>query len=93
MAIEKQVWVFAVDARSAPGGTFSSLDLAEAWIRERKLSGVLTAYPVDEGCYDWAMRHGLVTGRARERGGDPGFVASFSSASQEHYHFTDGKRD
>jgi hypothetical protein len=56
----------------------------------RRLTGVLTTFPVDEGCYDWAMRLRLVTDRAKERGGDATFVASFSSAVLEHFHYTDG---
>ena len=87
------VWIFARGANDAPGGVFTSRDAAEEWIRRNRLSGVLTAYPLDEGSYDWAMRHGLVTGRATQRGDDPAFVASFSSASQEHFHYTDGACD
>ncbi|HMS16067.1 MAG TPA: hypothetical protein PKA37_04440 [Planctomycetota bacterium] len=80
MIPEKHVWIFARDPHSAPAGVFTDRQAAEAWIRARRLTGVLTAYPVDEGCYDWAMRLRLVTGRAEERGADPSFVASFSSA-------------
>lgn len=92
MLPEKHVWIFTLDTGGFPGGVFTTRELAEAWIRERRLSGTLTAYPVDEGCYDWAMRHRLVTGRAKDRGGEPAFVASFSSAAQEHFHYTDGAR-
>lgn len=85
------IWIFTLDANSYPGGAFSTREAAEVWIRERRLTGMLTALPVDEGSYDWAMRMELVTGRARERGDDCAFVASFSSAGQEHYHYVDGK--
>jgi hypothetical protein len=88
---EKHVWIFARDARSAPGGVFTTREAAELWIREHHLTGVLTALPLDEGCYDWAMRLKLVTGCATERGGESAFVASFSSAAQEHHHYTDGE--
>jgi hypothetical protein len=37
------------------------------------------------------MRLKLVTGCATERGGESAFVASFSSAAQEHHHYTDGE--
>ena len=93
MIPERHVWIFARDAQSAPGGVFTTREAAEGWIRDRRLTGVLTAFPVDEGCYDWAMRLRLVTGRAKDRGGESAFVASFSSASQEHVHYTDGKAD
>jgi hypothetical protein len=52
---------------------------------------VLTVYPLDEGCFDWALRQDLVTGRARERGDDAAFVGSFSSASQDHAHYQNGE--
>ena len=71
--------------------SFTSREEAEKWIRARRLSGVLTAYPLDEGCFDWAVRHRLVTGRARDRGHDPSFVGSFSSATQEHFHYEHGE--
>ena len=86
----KHVWVFVGEGGPSPGGVFSSRANAEAWIRARKLSGTLTAYPVDEGVFDWALRTGAVTGRARERGDEPPFVGSFTSAVQEHFHYVDG---
>ena len=90
MRPEPCVWVFNGEGGQFPGGVFSTRERAEAWVRARRLSGVLTAYPLDEGCFDWALRAGAVTGRARERGGDAAFVGSFSSAVQEHYHYEDG---
>ena len=91
MVPEKCVWIFNGDGGRFPGGVFTSRIPAEEWIARHKLAGVLTAYPVDEGCFEWALRSDLITGRARERGNDPTFVGSFSSASQEHFHYTDGK--
>jgi hypothetical protein len=91
MTPEKHVWVFNGQGGQFPGGVFTSRDLAEAWIRSRRLTGVLTAYPLDEGCYDWALRQKLITGRARERGDEPDFVGSFSSSSQDHIHYEEGE--
>jgi hypothetical protein len=54
MLPELHVWVFTTPKCSFPGGVFTSREGAEAWIRERRLTGILTAYPVDEGCFDWA---------------------------------------
>jgi hypothetical protein len=87
------VWIFNGDVGRFAGGVFGSRERAEDWIRERRLSGVLTAYPLDEGCFDWARRNKLITGRAKERGDDPDFVGSFTTASQEHYHYKDGRQD
>lgn len=92
MTSEDRVWLFHGDEGRFAGGAFTSRERAEDWIRARRLSGVLTAYPLDEGCFDWALRQGLVTGRAQSRGDDPDFVGSFTTASQEHHHYKDGQR-
>lgn len=92
MIPEKHVWVFNGKGGPCPGGVFTSRELAEEWIRARRLTGMLTAYPLDEGCFDWALRMELITGRARGRGDDPAFVGSFSSAAQEHFHYEEGER-
>ena len=95
MVPESAIWVFNGDGGQFPGGVFSSQDRAVAWIEEHALSGVLTAYPLDEGCLDWAVRVGVfkvTTPRHEERLRDPRFRSAFSSASQEHWHFVDGVR-
>lgn len=92
MLPERHVWVFNSDARGFPGGVFTDRTVAETWIAMRRLTGVLTAYPIDEGCYDFAIRNGLLSLRALEQNKDnPKFVGSFSSASLDHYHYEDGK--
>jgi hypothetical protein len=91
MLQEKYVWVFNGAGGRFPGGIFTSRELAEEWIRARRLTGVLTKYPLDEGCFDWAVRNDLISRRAREHGGEAAFVGSFSSASQEHIHYEDGE--
>lgn len=85
------VWVFNANVGRFAGGVFGSRERAEEWIRGHRLSGLLTAYPLDEGCFDWALRHDLITGRAKDRGDDPEFVGSFTTASQEHHHYKDGE--
>lgn len=91
MLPDPHVWIFVGEHGAHPGGAFTTRERAEAWIRARRLSGVLTAYPLDEGNFDWAHRTGAVTGRARDRGDDPRFVGNFVTAVQEHYHYADGR--
>lgn len=83
-------WVFNSVGSQFPGGVFTTRELAEVWIRQNSLSGTLTAYPLDEGSFDWALRTGAVTGSARNRGDDPRFVGGFSSAVQDHFHYEKG---
>lgn len=81
------VWVFKAPRATFPGAVFSDPRRAREWIAEHRLTGILTAYPLDEGVYDWATRQGLFRS---DRPAEAGFIGSFTSAHQEHYHFTDG---
>lgn len=92
MLPDRHNWVFNSGMRGFPGGVFTDRTVAEAWIAMHRLTGVLTAYPLDEGCYDFAVRNGLLSGRALEQNRDnSSFIGSFSSASLDHYHYEDGQ--
>lgn len=88
------IWVFNGGSQF-PGGLFTTVDKAEAWIARHKLSGVLTKYPLDEGCFDWAVRtgcHGMRDTTLSRNREDPRFIGGFSSASQDHIHYEAGQR-
>jgi hypothetical protein len=89
---EQTVWVFCGDGSRTPAGVFSSVEVAETWIRRHGLSGMLSAYPLDEGAYEWAIRKGYFVPK-REEQSTPVFVQKFSSASQDHFHYIAGVRD
>ena len=95
MSLQNHVWIFHQQGARLAGGAFEDVASAEAWISEHKLTGLLTAYPLGEGCFDWAQRTGR-TGMSDEklkvRCTDPAFIGSFTTASQEHFHYEDGKR-
>lgn len=95
MAAPRLIWIFHASGARFAGGAFQDLALAEGWIERHKLTGVLTAYPLDEGCFDWALRTGRTGMREQkieEKKADPAFIGGFTSAAQEHSHFEDGKR-
>ena len=95
MSGEKAVWVFHASEARFAGGVFKDVALAEAWIEKNKLTGLLTAYPIDEGCLDWAVRTGSVgikEEKLRQKSADPAFVGGFTSAAQEHFHYENGRR-
>ncbi len=75
-----------------PVGLFDDLDKARAWIAHNRLSGVLTAYPLNAGVFDWAVEQGHVTLALKVKADQnkPDFVATFTSASQQHFHFEVG---
>jgi hypothetical protein len=87
--IYSYIWVFNGAGWQSPSGTFSSKMLAERWIASYRLSGLLTAYPVDISVYDWAIREGVLEPKGRDEAG-PEYISKFSHASQEHYHYENG---
>ena len=82
------VWVFN-GGSNFPSAVFTTRDRAETWIASEKLSGVLTKYPLDIPVYEWAVASGAFR-PTRPDQSEPQFIGRFSSASQEHYHYTDG---
>jgi hypothetical protein len=72
-----------------PGGVFSTREKAEEWIAKHRLSGILTAYPLDEGVYDWSVAKGVFEPK-RDEQRTPAFIGRFSSAATGHWHYEDG---
>ncbi|WP_140637474.1 DUF7710 domain-containing protein [Methylibium rhizosphaerae] len=85
------VWVFSGTRATFPSGVFQTKEEAESWIRENRLSGTLTQYPVGIGTYDWAVQEGFFKPKKPEHS-LPSFIQSFSSASQDHYHYENGEQ-
>jgi len=93
MAQQLMVWIFSGHPGRLPGGVFSAIAHAEPWITRHKLTGVLTAYPLDVGCLDWAVENGctgMSPDKLAQKSNDPSFVGGFSTAAQEHFHYEDG---
>lgn len=90
MDTRQLVWVFNGSSGKFPSAVFSKKELANAWIKQHKLTGILTAYPVDISIYDWAIDKGYFSPSKDEQTRSE-FIGRFSSASQEHYHYEDGK--
>ena len=84
------VWVFCGAKAAFPAGIFHSKIEAESWIQRNRLTGTLTEYPVGVGVYDWAIQNGLFNPTKPEHS-EPQFIQRFSSASQHHAHYEDGK--
>jgi hypothetical protein len=82
------VWVFN-GGGGFPAAVFTTRELAEAWIAGHRLTGVLTKYPLDVGVYEWAISVGAFKPKRPDQS-EPRFIGRFSSASMEHYHYTDG---
>lgn len=85
-----KVWVFIGNSARHPSAVFSSRAAAETWISSSSVTGILTAYELDKSVYDWAVERRFFSPK-REDQKTPEFVAKFSSAYAEHYHYTDGR--
>ena len=85
-----QAWVFQGASARFPSGIFLSREKAEQWIKINALTGILTAYPVDIGVYDWAIARGTFTPK-KEQHKSARFRQRFTSAQQEHYHYEAGQ--
>jgi len=83
------VWVFNGEGGSFPSGVFRTKEAASKWIGEHALTGVLTAYPLDEGTLDWAVRNGTFAVKS-EKHRSSVFIQRFTSGAQAHYHFEHG---
>ncbi len=86
-----RVWIFTGGRRSLPGGVFTERARAEEWIARHRLSGTLTAYPVDTGVWDWAVAQGRFRPQVAYHS-TADFIANFSAASLEHHRYEDGRR-
>ena len=83
----KYVWVFngSGNGNRFPSGCFTTRDCAIEWIKEYKLFGCLTKYPLDASAYDWCTNHGYFKPKQSFET-SPAFIQNFSSRL-EHYHF------
>ncbi|GKW24778.1 hypothetical protein PEC311524_23720 [Pectobacterium carotovorum subsp. carotovorum] len=88
----KEIWVFNGAMARFPSGIFFSLDNAKDWIKENRLTGVLTKYPVNKGVYDWAIENNFFCA-TEDKHKTPSFIGGFTCASMEHLHFEDGIED
>ena len=79
-----------------PGGVFTILSDAETWIKKYKLTGMLSAMPLNQGLFDWAVENGALNMKKEkfeEKSKDPIFIAACTTASLEHYHYENGVKD
>ncbi len=85
------VWVFHGEAARFASGVFASRADGLAWVARHRLTGVLSEYPLGEGCYDWALARDRFR-PSKAHHGSPGHVAGFSPGLA-HVHVADGAPD
>lgn len=95
MANPQMVWVFNGSRRrkpfNMPSGVFTSVQVAEAWIKSHSCSGVLSQYPVNISTFDWAMQEGHFVPAEPEHLSST-FIESFMTTGLPCYRYEDGRR-
>lgn len=85
------VWLFLGEDARHSSGVFTEREIAEEWIVENDLTGVLTSYPLNVPIYEWAVNNGFFTPK-KDYQKSSKFIGRFSCAGLEHYHYENGKR-
>jgi hypothetical protein len=70
-------------------GIFHSLEDASAWAARHRLTGIVTEYPLGDGCFDVAVRERRLS-PSKLHHGTPANVAAFSPGWTRHVHIVDG---
>ena len=85
------VWVFHGDGARFASGVFASRQDGLDWVAQHRLTGLLSEYPLGQGCYDSALAQGGFR-PSKPHHGTPGHVAGFSPGLR-HVHVVDGAVD
>jgi hypothetical protein len=86
MKTSNSVWVYNYPSARFPCAVFDTAENAHSWIMKNKISGTLTCYPINMSVYDWAIENQIFTPQKKSHS-ERKFIGSFTSASQEHYHY------
>lgn len=84
------VYMFQAENAVFASAVFSSFKLAQAWIYQNSLSGLLIEYPLDISSYDWAIKKGYFKVKS-PIDISPIFIGHFISAYQIQWHYRHGK--
>ena len=91
-ADEQTVWIFHGEGARHAAGVFRSEADALDWVARHSVSGIVTEYPVGDGCYDVAVRQGSFV-PSKPHHGEPAHVAAFSPGWTRHVHIVEGVPD
>ena len=89
--MSNRVYLFHGEGACFASAAFSSYKKAQQWISNNGLSGVLTDYPLNQSCYDWAVSQGYFK-QASAIDRSPIFIGRFVSSYQKYWRFEHGQR-
>jgi hypothetical protein len=86
----RTVWIFHGEGAHFAAGVFLSERDGLKWANRWGVTGILTEYPVGDGCYDIAVRDGHFR-PTKPHHGTPDHVAKFSPGWTRHVHIDPGQ--
>ena len=86
---KEHVYIFHGTNAQFAASVYSSFELAELDIKLKKMSGLLSIYPLNETIYDYCVRKELFDAKDKTTGA---FIQNFTSAYLEHHHYKHGNR-
>jgi hypothetical protein len=87
---QETVWIFHGERAQFASAVFTSEADALSWASTHRVSGIVTEYPVGDGCYDLAVARGSFT-PSKPHHGTPEHVAAFSPGWTRHIHLMNGR--
>lgn len=84
------VFLFQAENATYTSAVFSAYKLAQTWVYENALSGVIMEYPLDISSYDWSVAKNYFKVKS-PIDKSPVFIGSFVSAYQLQWRFKHGK--
>jgi hypothetical protein len=85
-----EVWIFHGDGAPFAAAVFESREAGLAWAAKHGVTGLLTEYPIGDGCYDIAVAQGRFR-PTKPHHGSPKHIAGFSPGWTEHIHVDQGR--
>jgi hypothetical protein len=82
------VWVFHGERAQFTSAIFTSFNLANIWIKNNKVSGILTEYPVNISCFEWAIENKYYIAKENDKRSNK--IQKFTSHAQKHFHYYNG---
>jgi hypothetical protein len=79
------VWIFHGDGARHAAGVFRTEREGLEWAERHGVAGLLTEYPVGNGCYDIALADGHFR-PSKPHHGTPEHIAAFSPGWTRHVH-------
>ncbi len=93
MKPESNIWVFLGDGGNFPSAAFNDFKSIEKWVSDNKLTGMISALPMNQGFFDWAVENDAISMKEEKialKKKDSRFIATFTTASIDHWHYENG---